>query len=93
MIFFWAVNYDLSVCETLQYNSGIVVLLNGVINMLIPASMVAVPLFLLNVASQSPFPLFYSNLTSVKSKNKHDQGDLRVLLLSINYYLLSWQTS
>lgn len=26
LIFFWAVNYGLSVCETLQYNSGIVVL-------------------------------------------------------------------
>lgn len=24
--YFWAVNYGLSVCETLQYNSGIVVL-------------------------------------------------------------------
>ena len=38
LFFFWAVNYGLSVCETLQYNSGIVVLFNGVINMLIPAS-------------------------------------------------------
>lgn len=36
LILFWAVNYGLSVCETLQYNSGIVVLY-GVINMLIPA--------------------------------------------------------
>lgn len=36
LFFFWAVNYGLSVCETLQYNSGIVVLY-GVINMLIPA--------------------------------------------------------
>lgn len=36
LFLFWAVNYGLSVCETLQYNSGIVVLY-GVINMLIPA--------------------------------------------------------